>query len=115
MFMDSFRLLFVQMFNMKKGIIPEIAHNAISTLYSNMFEYWTFNKVVILRLIKLENYGFTVKNQIKNEITIKVDNNSITSSLKTILNDFDIEDLFINEPPIDEMIGRLLIKKDYDI
>ena len=53
MLMDSFRLLFVQMFNMKKGIIPEIAHNAISTLYSNMFEYWTFNKVNILRLIKL--------------------------------------------------------------
>ena len=39
MFMDSLRLLFVQMFNMKKGIIPEIAHNAISTLYSSMFEY----------------------------------------------------------------------------
>ena len=38
-FMDSLRLLFVQIFNMKKGIIPEIAHNAISTLYSNMFEY----------------------------------------------------------------------------
>ena len=54
MFIDSFKLLFVQMFNMKKGIIPEIAHNAISTLYSNMFEYWTFNKVNILRLIKLD-------------------------------------------------------------
>jgi hypothetical protein len=38
-FIDSFRPLFVHMFNMKKGIIPEIAHNAISTLYSNMFEY----------------------------------------------------------------------------
>ena len=36
------------------GIIPEIAHNAISTLYSNMFEYWTFNKVNIFRLIKLD-------------------------------------------------------------
>ena len=54
MFMDSLRLLFVQMFNMKKGMIPEIAHNAISTLYSIMFEYWTFNKVNILRLIKLD-------------------------------------------------------------
>jgi len=51
---DSLRLLFVQMFNMKKGIIPEIAHNAISTIYSYMFEYWTFNKVNILRLIKLD-------------------------------------------------------------
>ena len=58
--MDSFRLLFVQMFNMKKGIIPEIAHNAISTLYSNMFEYWTFNKVNILRLIKLDIIIFLI-------------------------------------------------------
>ena len=65
--------------------------------------------------IKLENFGFIVKNKIKNEITIKVENKSITSSLKTILNNFDIEDLYINEPPIDEIIGRLLIKKDYDI
>ena len=46
---------------------------------------------------------------------LKIENNSITSSLKTILNNFDIEDLFINEPPIDEVIGKVLIKKDYDI
>ena len=65
--------------------------------------------------IKLENSGFNVKNKNKNEITIIVENNSITSSLKTILNNFDIEDLFINEPPIDEIIGRVLTKKDYDI
>ena len=65
--------------------------------------------------IKLENLGFTVKNKNKNEITIKIENNSITSSLKAILNNFDIEDLFINEPPIDEVIGKVLIKKDYDI
>jgi len=66
-------------------------------------------------VIKLEESGFNVKSKIKNEITIKVENNSITSSLKKILNNFDIEDLFINEPPIDEIIGRILIKKDYDI
>ena len=65
--------------------------------------------------IKLENYGFTVKNRVKNEITIKVENSSITSSLRTILNNFDIEDLYINEPPIDEIIGKVLIKRDYDI
>ena len=64
---------------------------------------------------KLENSSFTVKNKIKNEITIKIENNSITSSLKTILNNFEIEDLFINEPPIDEIIGKILIKKDYDL
>ena len=64
--------------------------------------------------IKLENSGFAVKNKIKNEITIEIENNSITSSLKTILNNFEIEDLFINEPPVDEIIGRILIKKNYD-
>ena len=64
---------------------------------------------------KLENSEFTVKNKAKNEITLKIENNNITSSLKTILNNFDIEDLFINEPPVDEIIGRVLIKKDYDI
>ena len=64
---------------------------------------------------KLESSGFTIKNKMKNEITIKIENNSITSSLKTILNNFDIEDLFINEPPIDEIIGKVLTKKDYDI
>ena len=65
--------------------------------------------------IKLENSGFTVINKTTNEITIKVESNSITSSLRKILNNFKIEDLYINEPPIDEIIGKLLIKKDYDI
>jgi len=65
--------------------------------------------------IQLKNSGFTVKNKTKNEITIKVENSSITSSLKTILNNFDIEDLYINEPPIDEIIGKILIKKEYVI
>ena len=65
--------------------------------------------------IKLEKSNFLVKNKTKNEITIKVENNSITSSLKTILNNFDIEDLYINEPPVDEIIGKILINKDHDI
>jgi len=61
--------------------------------------------------IKLENSGFNIKNKINNEITIKIENNSITSSLKTILNKFDIEDLYINEPPVDEIIGKILVNK----
>ena len=65
--------------------------------------------------IQIENSGFIVKNKTKNEITIQVENNFITSSLKTILNNFDIEDLYINEPPIDEIIGKILVKKNYDI
>ena len=64
---------------------------------------------------QIENSNFIIKNKTKNEVTIEVEDTSITSSLKTILNNFDIEDLFINEPPIDEIIGRVLIKKDYDI
>ena len=62
----------------------------------------------------LENLGFAVKNKSKNEITLKIGNNSVSSSLKTILNKFNIEDLYINEPPIDEIIGKILIKKDYE-
>ena len=66
-------------------------------------------------VLKLENSSFSIKNKTKNEITLKVENSSIASSLKTILNNFDIEDLYINEPPIDEIIGKILIKKDYEI
>jgi len=64
---------------------------------------------------KLENLGFSIKNKTKNEITIKVEKNSVTSALKNILNNFDIDDLYINEPPVDEIIGKILIKKKYDI
>tara|TARA_B100000161_G_scaffold58471_1_gene38724 strand:- start:115 stop:456 length:342 start_codon:yes stop_codon:yes gene_type:complete len=65
--------------------------------------------------IQIEKSGFNIKNKTKNEITIKIENSSITSSLKTILNNFEIEDLYINEPPVDEIIGKILIKKDNDI
>ncbi len=64
---------------------------------------------------QIKNLGFTIKNKKRNELTIKVKNESIASSLKTILNNFDIEDIFINEPPIDEIIGKILIQKDYDV
>ena len=63
----------------------------------------------------LEKSGFSVLSRNKNEITLKVENKSITSTLKSILNNFDIEDLYINEPPIDEIIGKILIKKDYEL
>ena len=63
----------------------------------------------------LRNSGFTVKQKIKNEITLKIENSSITASLKTILNNYDIENLYINEPPVDEIIGKLLGKKEYNV
>jgi len=65
--------------------------------------------------IQLENAGFMVKTKTQNEITIQVKNDLITSSLKTILNNFDIEDLYINEPPVDEIIGKILVKKRHEI
>ena len=61
------------------------------------------------------NSGFKIKSKIKNEITLYIENDEITSSLKNILNKYDIEDLYINEPPIDEIIGKILVKKEYDI
>ena len=65
--------------------------------------------------IQLGKAGFSVKNKTNNEVTIEVENNSITTSLKTILNNFDIVDLYINEPPVDEIIGKILIQKNNGI
>ena len=62
---------------------------------------------------KLEKSGFKVKNKVKNEITLKIENRNVSSSLRTILNNYDIEDLFINEPPIDEIIEKILVKNKY--
>ena len=63
---------------------------------------------------KIEKSGFKVKSKIKNEITLKIENKNVSSSLRTILNNYDIEDLFINEPPIDEIIGKILVKKEHN-
>ena len=63
----------------------------------------------------LKNSGFTVKNKNKNEITLKVKNTAITSSLKNILNNFEIEEFYIIEPPIDEIIGKLLVNKECNV
>ena len=60
---------------------------------------------------KLSNLGFNIKNINKNEITLTIKKDAITSTLKEILNKFDIEDLYINEPPVDEIIGGILINK----
>ena len=64
---------------------------------------------------EIYNSGLLIKNKVKNEITLKIENKYITSTLRTILNKYDIEDLYINEPPIDEIIGKILIKKEYEV
>ncbi len=61
--------------------------------------------------IKLSNSGFVIKNKNQKEITITIKKDTFKSALNEILNKFDIEDLYINEPPIDEIIGNILVKK----
>ena len=59
----------------------------------------------------LSNSGFVIKNRKQKEIIITIKKDSIKSTLKEILNRFDIEDLYINEPPVDEIIGNILVKE----
>ena len=61
---------------------------------------------------KLEH---TVKNKNKNEITLIIKNEVIIPSLKGILNNHKVEDIYINEPPIDEIIGKIIVKEEYEI
>ena len=60
---------------------------------------------------KIFHSGYEIKNRSKNEITLKVEGNHIIPILKEIINRYDIEDLFINEPPIDEIVGKILVEK----
>ena len=60
---------------------------------------------------EIYNSGFTIKNRNQNEITITIKKDHIKNTLKQILNKFDIEDLYINEPPVDEIIGKILVTK----
>ena len=60
---------------------------------------------------ELSNSGLIIKNRNKKEITLTIKKNAITSTLKEILNKFDIEDLYISETPVDEIIGEILINK----
>ena len=61
--------------------------------------------------IELSNSGFIIKNKNQKEITITIKKDTFKSTLNEILNKFDIEDLYINEPPVDEIIGNILVKK----
>ena len=59
----------------------------------------------------LKNLGFTVKNLNSKDITLSINKSDIKEALKDIINNFDIEDIYINEPPIDEIIGKILINQ----
>ena len=73
------------------------------------------NILIICRTDKdareLSNSGLIIKNRNKKEITLTINKDDIKSTLKEILNKFDIEDLYINEPPVDEIIGKILVNK----
>ena len=62
----------------------------------------------IKELIKL---GLNVKKINGKQVTLTINKKDITPILKKVLNKFDIEDLEINEPPIDEIIGKILANK----
>ena len=62
-------------------------------------------------IINLKDIGFNVKGINDNQIILTINKSDIKKTLKHILNNFDIEDLYINEPPIDEIIGKILINK----
>ena len=70
---------------------------------------------IICKSIKdIENFkklNLDIKNINDNQISFTVNKLDFKNTLKEILNKFDIEDLHINEPPIDEVIGKILINK----
>ena len=56
----------------------------------------------------LKNLGLEIKNIESNEITLLIKKEDIKKTLKIILNKYELEDLQISEPPVDEIIGKLL-------
>ena len=60
---------------------------------------------------ELSNLGLDVKNINGRRVTLNINKTEITKTLKKVLNKFEIEDLDVNETPIDEIIGKLLVKK----
>ena len=59
----------------------------------------------------LKSLNLEIKNINDNQITFTINKLDFKNTLKDILNKFDIEDLHINEPPIDEVIGKILLNK----
>ena len=55
-----------------------------------------------------KNLGLDIKNVESNEITLLIKKEDIKKTLKNILNKYELEDLQISEPPVDEIIGKLL-------
>ena len=60
----------------------------------------------------IKKLGLEIKNINDLQITFTIKKTDFKKTLKVILNKFDIEDLHISEPPIDELIGKILINKN---
>ena len=60
----------------------------------------------------LKKLGLKIKNINQNQITFTIKKIYFKNTLKEILNNFDIDDLHISEPPIDEIIGKLITNKN---
>ena len=69
------------------------------------------NKPIFFSNHRKRKRNLEIKNINDNQITFTVNKFDFKNTLKEILNKFDIEDLHINEPPIDEVIGKILINK----
>tara|TARA_Y100001978_G_C23614437_1_gene395167 strand:- start:711 stop:1043 length:333 start_codon:yes stop_codon:yes gene_type:complete len=63
-------------------------------------------------LENIKNLGLEIKNVNDNQITFTIRKTDFKNTLKDILNKFDIEDLHISEPPIDEVIGKILMNSN---
>ena len=60
---------------------------------------------------ELSKSGYIIKNKNQKEVTITIKKDTIKSTLNKIFKSYDIEDIFINEPPVDEIIGNILVKE----
>ena len=59
----------------------------------------------------VKKLNLEIKNINDNQITFTINKIDFKKTLKEVLNKFDIEDLHISEPPIDEVIGKILINR----
>jgi len=60
----------------------------------------------------IKSLGVEIKNINDNQITFTIRKSDFKNILKEVLNKFDIEDLHISEPPIDEVIGKILMNRN---
>jgi len=68
-----------------------------------------------IRIEDFKELNLEIRNISKNEIKFTIQKSVIEKTLKIIINKYKIEDLQINETPIDEIIGKILINEKLDV